>query len=162
MAGHVDDRGLEFQEFFASQYGRLCWLGFLLTRDRAKSEDLAQEALVRTFRMWPRVRRHDRPDDYARKVLVNLHRSLLRSALLEARHAWRTGAEEGYLPDHGEDRMVLWARRSTRSVARPGSSAGRGWSSPSPLRPTSWTAPDTGSADLTGTATSVPTPTKLS
>lgn len=56
------------------QDGRLCWLGFLLTGDRAKSEDLAQEALVRTFRMWPRVRRYDRPEDYARKVLVNRHR----------------------------------------------------------------------------------------
>jgi RNA polymerase sigma-70 factor (sigma-E family) len=106
----MDDADLEFREFFASQYGRLCWLGFLLTGDRAQAEDLAQEALLRTYWMWPRVRGYDRPGDYARKVLVNRHRSLLRRALLEARHARRTRVEEGwYLPDHGEDRMVLWA-----------------------------------------------------
>ena len=37
----------EFSEFFASQYGSLCWLGLLLTGDRAEAEELAQEALVR-------------------------------------------------------------------------------------------------------------------
>jgi RNA polymerase sigma-70 factor (sigma-E family) len=105
----MDDADLEFREFFVSQYGRLCWLGLLLTGDRAQAEDLAQEALLRTYWMWSRVRSYDRPGDYARKVLVNRHRSLLRRALLEARHARRTRVEEGYLPDHGEDRMVLWA-----------------------------------------------------
>src|SRR6266568_4451041 len=43
--------------------------------------------------------------------------SLLRRSLLEARHAWRAGAEEGYLADHGEDRMVLWA--AVRRLSRP-------------------------------------------
>ena len=35
----VDD--LEFREFFASQYARLCWLGYLLSGDRAEAEELA-------------------------------------------------------------------------------------------------------------------------
>jgi RNA polymerase sigma factor (sigma-70 family) len=114
----MDDADLEFRDFFADQYGRLCWLGLLLTGDRAQAEDLAQEALLRTYWLWPRVRRYDRPGDYARKVLVNRHRSLLRRALLEARHARRTRVEEGYLPDYGEDRMVLWAAMQRRP-ARP-------------------------------------------
>jgi RNA polymerase sigma factor (sigma-70 family) len=42
-------------------------------------------------------------------VLVNRHRSLLRRALVEARHALRTHAAEGYQPELGEDAMVLWA-----------------------------------------------------
>jgi len=42
----------EFSEFFASQYGRLCWLGLLLTGNRAEAEELAQEALVRTWWRW--------------------------------------------------------------------------------------------------------------
>ena len=45
--------------------------------------------MVRTFWRWPSVRRHDRPQDYARKVLVNRHRSLLRRALVEARYRSR-------------------------------------------------------------------------
>jgi transposase len=46
---------------------------------------------------------------YVRTVLVNRHRSLLRRALLEARHARRTRAEAAYLPAGGEDGVVLWA-----------------------------------------------------
>jgi DNA-directed RNA polymerase specialized sigma24 family protein len=32
---------VEFRELFASQYARLCWLGLLLTGDRAEAEELA-------------------------------------------------------------------------------------------------------------------------
>ena len=80
---------VQFQEFFASQCGPLRRLGFWLTGDWAQAEELAQEALVRTWWRWPVVRRHLRPEDYARKVLVNRHRSLLRRALVETRHAGR-------------------------------------------------------------------------
>ena len=77
---------LQFREFFAAEYGRLRGLGYLLTSDWGQAEELAQDALVRTYRAWPRVRGHERPGAYARKVLVNRHRSLLRRAKVEARH----------------------------------------------------------------------------
>ena len=105
----MGDGELQFRKFFASQYGRLYWLGYLLTGDRARAEDLAQEALVRAWLAWPRVRTLERPGNYVRKALVNRHRSLLRRALLEARHARRTPAGEAYLPAGGEDGLVLWA-----------------------------------------------------
>jgi DNA-directed RNA polymerase specialized sigma24 family protein len=76
---------VEFQEFFAGQYGPLCRLGYWLTGDLAEAEELAQEALVRAYWRWPVVRRLDRPLDYTRKVLVNRYRSLLRRARVEAR-----------------------------------------------------------------------------
>ena len=101
---------LEFQEFFASQYQALCRLGYWLTGDRDQGEELAQEALVRVFWRWPVVRRLERPLDYTRRVLLNRHRSLLRRALVEARHAGRVrpaaAAAEG--PDH-DGSLVLWA-----------------------------------------------------
>ena len=68
----------EFSEFFARQYGPLCWLGYLLTGSRVEAEELAQEALVRTWWRWKLVDRPDDPASYARKVLVNRRRSLLR------------------------------------------------------------------------------------
>jgi RNA polymerase sigma factor (sigma-70 family) len=77
----------QFPEFFASQYGRLRRLGFLLTGDWAEAEELAQETLVRVWWRWTLVRGHQHPEAYARKVLVNWHRSLLRRLRLEARHA---------------------------------------------------------------------------
>jgi DNA-directed RNA polymerase specialized sigma24 family protein len=102
----VDD--LEFREFFASQYARLCWLGLLLTGDRAEAEELAQDALVRTYNRWARVRRPNDPAAYARRVLVNRHRSRLRRAPLEARYLRRSPDQRAYPPDFGEDAMVVW------------------------------------------------------
>ena len=46
----VDDH--EFGAFFTSHYGRLYALGVLLTGDRGQAEELAQDALVRTYRGW--------------------------------------------------------------------------------------------------------------
>ena len=98
-----------FQEFYAAQYGRLRHLGYWLTGDWGQAEELAQEALVRTWWRWPVVRRLDRPGDYARRVLVNRHRSLLRRALVEARYAARVRIEEAQPFDGHEDAAVLAA-----------------------------------------------------
>jgi RNA polymerase sigma-70 factor (sigma-E family) len=98
-----------FQEFYAAQYGRLRHLGYWLTGDWGQAEELAQEALVRTWWRWPVVRRLDRPGDYARKVLVNRHRSLVRRALVEARYAARARVEEAQPFDGHEDAAVLAA-----------------------------------------------------
>ena len=83
----------QFPDFYVSQFGRLRRLGFLLTGDWAQAEDLAQEALVRVYWRWSLVRRQAHPEAYARKVLVNRHRSLLRRLRLEARHAQQTRVE---------------------------------------------------------------------
>jgi RNA polymerase sigma-70 factor (sigma-E family) len=98
----------EFGEFFASQYGPLCWLGLLLTGSRAEAEELAQEALVRTWWRWKLVRRPDDPGSYARRVLVNRRRSLLRRATVEARSLARSRPEELVVPAGDERAMVLW------------------------------------------------------
>ena len=98
---------LQFREFFAAEYGRLRGLGYLLTSDWGQAEELAQDALVRTYRAWPRVRGHDRPGAYARKVLVNRHRSLLRRAKVEARHLAGRRVEEAVQPELGTDGLVL-------------------------------------------------------
>ena len=110
MGAQVTGAEREFREFFAAEYGRLRGLGFLLTGDWAQAEELAQDALVRTYRAWPRVRRHERPGAYVRKVLLNRHRSLLRRAAVEARHlAGRRVEDEAPPADLGEDGLVLWA-----------------------------------------------------
>ena len=121
MAG--DDR--EFLDFFADQFWSLRRVGFLLTGDLDQAEELAQEAMARTFAAWPRVRGYDRPAAYARKVLVNRHRSLLRRAAVEARHALTSRPQESHEPDFGGDDLVLWqalqhlsARQRTAIVLR--------------------------------------------
>jgi RNA polymerase sigma-70 factor (sigma-E family) len=103
----------QFPEFFTSQYGRLRRLGFLLTGDWAQAEDLAQEALVRVYWRWSLVRRQAHPEAYARKVLVNRHRSLLRRLRLEARHAGRERAEP---LDLGPREELLVVREAIRRL----------------------------------------------
>ena len=99
----------EFRRFFTQHYERLCRLGFLLTGDPAQAEELAQDALVRTWRRWRLVGRPDNPETYARKVLVNRHRSLLRRSLVEARYLYRDRPNAGHSDEHREDAIVLWA-----------------------------------------------------
>jgi RNA polymerase sigma-70 factor (sigma-E family) len=118
-----DDR--EFLDFFADQFWSLRQVGFLLTGDWDQAEELAQEAMARTFAAWPRVRGYDRPAAYARKVLVNRHRSLLRRTVVEARHALTSRPQEWHEPDFGGDDLVLWqalqrlpARQRTAIVLR--------------------------------------------
>ena len=101
----------QFPEFFTSQYGRLRRLGFLLTGDWAQAEDLAQEALVRVYWRWSLVRRQAHPEAYARKVLVNRHRSLLRRLRVEARHARQTRVEAADLGQREQLQTVQAAIR---------------------------------------------------
>jgi DNA-directed RNA polymerase specialized sigma24 family protein len=88
----------QFPEFFVGQYGPLRRLGLLLTGDWAQAEELAQEALVRVWWRWPLVRRQQHPEAYARKVLVNRDRSLLRGA-------WEPGTRAAASPSR-------WRRRA--------------------------------------------------
>src|SRR6266487_118005 len=71
---------LQFREFFAAEYGRLRRLGFLLTGDWVQAKELAQDALVRVYRVWRRVRRLEHP-----RALLHLAISTLGTLHLEAR-----------------------------------------------------------------------------
>ena len=98
----------DFLEFFAGEFWPLRRVGFLLTGDWDQAEELAQEAMARTWAAWPRVRAYDRPAAFARKVLLNRHRSLLRRAVVEARHRLAGRVEERHQPDVAADDLVLW------------------------------------------------------
>jgi RNA polymerase sigma-70 factor (sigma-E family) len=106
--GSVGREDQQFPEFFARQYGGLRRLGFLLTGDWSAGEELAQEALVRVYWRWALVRRQEHPEAYARKVLINRHRSVLRRLRLDARRATQARIETA---DAGrcEELMVVWA-----------------------------------------------------
>ena len=98
----------DFLEFFAGEFWPLRRVGFLLTGDWHQAEELAQDAMARTWAAWPRVRGYDRPAAFARKVLLNRHRSLLRRAVVEARHRLAGRVEERHQPDVAADDLVLW------------------------------------------------------
>lgn len=97
----------EFLAFFASEFRGLRRLGFLLTGDWGEAEELAQETMVRTFAAWEQVRHYQQPAAFARKVLLNRHRSLLRRAVVEARHTLRA-EPDAQQPAFSGDELVLW------------------------------------------------------
>jgi len=83
-------------------------VGFVRTGSWHESEELAQDAFAGTYAAWGRLRRPDRAAAYARKALVNRHRSLLRRAVVEARHALTQRPEDRYEADFGGDDQLLW------------------------------------------------------
>ena len=60
-----------FAQFVEARERALQRTAWLLTGDRGLAEDLVQTALVRTWPRWERIRRHDDPEVYVRRVMVN-------------------------------------------------------------------------------------------
>jgi RNA polymerase sigma-70 factor (sigma-E family) len=79
-------RVLKLDLLYQEHYGDLVRVAFLLTGDRGLAEDLTQEALLRAWRDWDRIRVMDSASGYVRGIVVNLARSSLRRRLLELRH----------------------------------------------------------------------------
>ncbi|HEX7354153.1 MAG TPA: SigE family RNA polymerase sigma factor [Mycobacteriales bacterium] len=61
----------DFHEYATRRAEPLHRAAYLLCGDWHLADDLVQEALVKTFRHWNRVRRTDNPDAYVRRILVN-------------------------------------------------------------------------------------------
>ena len=78
MTGVTSPAADEFAAWAATAAPRLRRLGFLLSGDWHRGEDLTQETLVRIYAVWSRVCRRGSPDAYSTRTLINLHRTSLR------------------------------------------------------------------------------------
>jgi RNA polymerase sigma-70 factor (sigma-E family) len=61
----------EFAAFMAANLPTLLRYGRVLTGDAAAGEELAQDALVRTYRRWGSLTRRDDPVAYVKRVMLN-------------------------------------------------------------------------------------------
>ena len=86
MAGAQD-----FEDFVQSRYAALARTAVLLAGTRADGEDLLQEALIRTYLAWPKVR-ESAADAYVRTTMVRL---LLR----DRKRRWSGEIPHGELPE---------------------------------------------------------------
>jgi RNA polymerase sigma-70 factor (ECF subfamily) len=77
--------GVVFDVFFRAEFGRLAALATALCGDRETGCDIAQEALTRTYREWPRVSRLDSPGTWTRRVILNLARDHSRHKIVQRR-----------------------------------------------------------------------------
>ena len=79
------DRDVEFRTFYESEGRRVRELAMFLVGDRDLAADLAQEAFLRAYRAWNRIRRKD-PGPYVRRALVNLCKNTYRRKAVESKH----------------------------------------------------------------------------
>jgi RNA polymerase sigma-70 factor (ECF subfamily) len=94
--GSLEDEQLErdFENFVLEARNGLVTFGMVLTGDFGVAQDLAQEALVRTWQRWRRVHELERPQSWSRRVLHNLAVDHLRHRRREAR--FRSERREPY------------------------------------------------------------------
>jgi len=69
---------VEFEEYVSARGQELVRLGFTVSGDYQRAEDLAQIALMQAFRSWRKVRKADDPHHYVRRILINSYLSMTR------------------------------------------------------------------------------------
>ena len=69
-----------FDRFFVVNRDRLHAALWLITRDAHEAEEVAQDAFVRVFERWDRVRRLEDPDGYLFRTAMNVYRNRVRRA----------------------------------------------------------------------------------
>jgi RNA polymerase sigma-70 factor, ECF subfamily len=67
-----EDDSASFDAFFRTAKSPLVNMAYLLSGDLQAAQDLTQEALLRTWSRWPRIRNYDDPQAWTRRVLYNL------------------------------------------------------------------------------------------
>jgi RNA polymerase sigma-70 factor (sigma-E family) len=107
-AGRPANREDLLEAVFAEHYGGFCRLATLLLGDGSGAEEVVQEAFLRTFSSWWRVRQPERAQWYVRAAVVNLCRSRLRRRGTEEagnRASWRDPTD--WSDDAVEDALVV-------------------------------------------------------
>jgi RNA polymerase sigma-70 factor, ECF subfamily len=106
-AGTGSQRAPEFAAFFEAHHERLFRAMWLLTRNRAEAEELAQEAFLRLLERWDRVGRFPDPGAYLFRTAMNLWRSRLRRAEVAARRVVHQIPPDDQMADvEGRDAVV--------------------------------------------------------
>jgi DNA-directed RNA polymerase specialized sigma24 family protein len=103
-----------FEAFYLGEIAGLVTLAAGLC-GRAQAEDVAQEAMLATYRRWREVSRRDHPAAFARRVCANLAVSAFRRRLVEIRavvrltdRTWTQGRQDVVGPTGVDDEF--WGR----------------------------------------------------
>ncbi|MGH2692469.1 MAG: RNA polymerase sigma factor [Actinomycetota bacterium] len=83
----VGERAPSFEDLYEAAFRRLFTALCLVTGNRHEAEEIAQEAFVRVYERWDRVRALEDPTGYLFRVSMNVFRSRYRRAGLALRRA---------------------------------------------------------------------------
>ncbi len=113
----VREGATTFEDFFHANHEKLLRVLYLASGDRHEAEDLVQEAFVRVYERWDRVRETENPAGYLYRTALNVHRSRGRRMALATRKALRVAPRREPAPDLASaagDRDAI--RRALRSL----------------------------------------------
>ena len=113
------EKDADFQAFYESEGRRVRELALFLVGDRQLAADLAQEAFLRAYRSWNRIRKSD-PGPYVRRALVNLCKNSYRRRAVEKKH-WTSAPTERLetpAPNVEEKARVVEALRELTPMRR--------------------------------------------
>jgi len=99
----------EFESFYRREFSTLAVLAGTIAANRSVGEDIAQEALSRAHRQWPKVSTMDKPGAWARRVAINLAIGRKRRSASEAKALFKVGpgVEEAAETRRGDP--AVWA-----------------------------------------------------
>ncbi|HEX9124601.1 MAG TPA: sigma-70 family RNA polymerase sigma factor [Actinomycetota bacterium] len=99
-----------FEDFYRSEFASVVGLAFALSGSRSGAEDIAQEAFLAAYRIWPRVSVYERPEAWVRRVVANKSVSFFRRRGLEVRALAKMAiGRHPSLPDLPEEDAEFWA-----------------------------------------------------
>lgn len=83
MAGWAAVRGVDFDEFYRSQFDTVLRVVVGITPNRSVASEVTQDAFLAAHRHWSKVSGYDRPELWVRRVAINRALSFRRRAANE-------------------------------------------------------------------------------
>lgn len=69
----------EFERFFLAQYEAVLQVLILTTGDRERATDATQEAFIKAYARWSKIRQYESPAAWVRRVAINASHDSFRS-----------------------------------------------------------------------------------
>jgi RNA polymerase sigma-70 factor (ECF subfamily) len=113
----------EFDQFFLANYDAVVNALTLITGDRERATDAAQEAFVKAYAKWSKIRSYDLPSAWVRRIAINIsrdsHRSERRRRRRELPHhvSDAVSPAEQIVGDDAARRLLAGLPRRQREVA---------------------------------------------
>jgi RNA polymerase sigma factor (sigma-70 family) len=80
--GQVTEADVAYSTFFRDEFPAVVRTIALMLRDRARAEEITQDAFIQLLIGWPKISRYERPEAWVRRVAVRLAmRSIRRDRL---------------------------------------------------------------------------------
>ena len=113
----------EFDQFFLAHYDAVVNALTLITGDKERAVDATQEAFIKAYARWPKVRSYDVPSAWVRRVAINLSRDSHRSERRRRRRELPHHVSDAVSPadqivgDDSARRLLAGLPRRQREVA---------------------------------------------